>query len=296
MTLNRSISSVEAGSLLLRGERAEESGEASARRTRASEMAAALGRRLTPWIAPTLFLLAWQVLTTAGIVSTKILPSPAAVLAAAVTLIQSGDLFKNLAVSAGRAGIGLAIGGTLGFSLGLLTGASRLAENLLDGIVQMLRTIPNLALIPLVILWFGIGEQAKVFLIAVGVFFPLYLNTYHGVRTVDAGLVEMARSYGLRSGALFRHVLLPGALPSVLVGLRFALGAMWLTLIAAEALAAESGIGFMTTTAREFMQTDIVLVGTLLYAILGKLADATAKSLERRLLRWHPGYLSPNAA
>jgi sulfonate transport system permease protein len=249
-----------------------------------------MSKRIVPWIVPLLLLLLWDGLGRAGVLSSRILPSPEAAARAASHLISSGDLARNLAVSAGRAVTGLLIGGTLGFSLGLLTGALPFAERLLDSTVQMLRTIPNLALIPLVILWFGIGEEAKVFLISAGVFFPLYLNTYHGVRTVDPGLREMARVYGLRGGALFTQVLFPAALPSILVGLRFALGSMWLTLIAAEALAADSGIGYMTTTAREFMQTDIVLVGTLLYALLGKGADMLAKLLERTLLPWHSSY------
>jgi sulfonate transport system permease protein len=174
--------------------------------------------------------------------------------------------------------------------LGLLTGANPIAENLLDGSIQMVRTIPSLALIPFAIIWFGIGEEAKVFLIAIGVFFPMYLNTYHGVHTVDHGYQEMARVYGVRGWQQFRDIIFPGALPSILIGLRYSLGVMWLTLIAAEALAAQSGIGFMTTSAREFMQTDVVLVGTLLYALLGKVADSLARLLERRLLPWHPSY------
>lgn len=248
------------------------------------------GAILLPWVLPVVFLLFWEISSRTGLLSAKILPAPEAVLKAAVSLIESGDLIRHLAVSFGRALQGLLIGGSIGFALGLLTGALPLLEKLLDSTLQMLRTIPNLALIPLVILWFGIGEEAKVFLIAIGVFFPIYLNTYHGVRTVDAGLKEMATVYGLRSGALFWNVLFPGALPSILVGVRFALGSMWLTLIAAEALAAESGIGFMTTTAREFMQTDIVVVGTLLYALLGKAADLLVRTLERRLLAWHSSY------
>ena len=205
---------------------------------------------------------------------TKFCLLPNAVVLAAAHLIASGELVHHLGVSAQRAVLGLLLGGTIGFTLGLLTGMFALAEGLLDSSVQMIRTIPTLAMIPLVILWFGIGEEAKVFLIALGVFFPLYLNTFHGVRSVDAGLKEMGRVYGLRGWGLFREVIFPGALPSILIGVRFALGTMWLTLIAAEALAAESGIGYMTTTAREFMQTDIVVVGTLLYACLGKFADA----------------------
>jgi len=247
-------------------------------------------RRLLPWIVPLAVILLWQLLTGSGWLPQKILPTPEAVGRSAVTLAKSGDLYRHVSVSARRALLGLALGGSIGFALGLLTGLFTVAEGLLDSTVQMFRTIPNLALIPLVILWFGIGEEAKILLIAIGVFFPLYLNTYHGIRTVDPGLKEMGRAYGLDGWRLFREVILPGALPSILIGVRFALGSMWLTLIAAEALAAEAGIGYMTTTAREFMQTDIVVVGVLLYAILGKLADIIARLLERWLLAWHPSY------
>jgi sulfonate transport system permease protein len=186
--------------------------------------------------------------------------------------------------------LGLVVGGSLGLALGLLTGSWKLAETLLDSSFQMLRNIPALALIPLVILWFGIDETAKLFLIAVSVFFPLYLNTFHGIRNVDPGLVEMARTYGLSRWQLYRQVILPGALTSILVGLRFSLGLMWVILIVAETISAQAGIGYLTMNAREFLQTDVVLVGILLYAVLGKLADLFARGLERWWLRWHPGY------
>jgi sulfonate transport system permease protein len=156
--------------------------------------------------------------------------------------------------------------------------------------MQMLRNVPHLAIIPLVILWFGIAEGAKVFLVAIGVLFPIYLNTYHGVRTVDRGLIEMARVYGLSEMAVIWRVILPGALPSILVGLRYALGIMWLTLIVAETISASSGIGYMTMNAREFLQTDIVLLGIIVYALLGKLADALTRLIERYALAWHPTY------
>jgi sulfonate transport system permease protein len=154
----------------------------------------------------------------------------------------------------------------------------------------MIRNIPALALIPLVILWFGIDESAKLFLVSVGVFFPVYLNTFHGIRAVDKGLIEMARSYGLSGWSLYRDVILPGALPSILVGVRFALGLVWVLLIVSETISAQSGIGYMTMNAREFLQTDVVLVGILLYALLGKFADIAARGVERFALRWHPGY------
>mgnify|MGYP000435099623 CR=1 FL=1 len=149
---------------------------------------------------------------------------------------------------------------------------------------------PQALLIPLVILWFGIDESAKLFLVALGVFFPVYLNTFHGIRSVDQGLIEMARSYGVNGWRLYAQVILPGATASILVGLRFSLGLMWVLLIVAETLSAQAGIGYMTMNAREFLQTDVVLVGILIYALLGKVADWVAQALERGWLRWHPGY------
>jgi sulfonate transport system permease protein len=247
-------------------------------------------RRVLPWAVPVLILLGWEVASKSGWLSTRVLPEPWAVATAFWTLLRSGELWHHVAVSSGRALAGLAVGGGLGLLLGLLTGTFRIAETLLDTTFQMVRNIPALALIPLVILWFGIDESAKLFLVSVGVFFPIYLNTFHGIRAVDPGLIEMARSYGLTGWALYRHVILPGALPSVLVGLRFSLGLMWVLLIVAETISAQAGIGYLTMNAREFLQTDVVLVGILLYALLGKLADVLAKVLERWWLRWHPGH------
>ena len=249
-------------------------------------------RRGLPWLVPALILLLWELASRSGWLSSRVLPEPLAVVAAFRTLALSGELWQHTAVSAWRALAGLAIGGGLGLLLGLLNGTFRTAETLLDSSLQMVRNIPALALIPLVILWFGIDEAAKLFLVAVGVFFPIYLNTFHGIRSVDKGLIEMARSYGLSGWALYWQVILPGALPSILVGLRFSLGLMWVLLIVAETISAQAGIGYLTMNAREFLQTDVVLVGILLYALLGKLADLLAKGLERWWLRWHPGYQS----
>ena len=252
-------------------------------------------RAIAPWIVPLAILLAWEASSRSGWLSVRILPEPLAVGSAFWHLLVAGSLLHDVAISTGRALGGLAIGGGLGLVLGLLSGTFRTAETLLDTTLQMIRNIPALALIPLVILWFGIDESAKLFLVAIGVFFPLYLNTYHGIRAVDAGLVEMARSYGLKGWPLYREVILPGALPSILVGLRFALGLMWVLLIVAETISAQAGIGYMTMNAREFLQTDVVLVGVLLYAVLGKLADLVARALERRFLRWNPAYLGAPA-
>jgi sulfonate transport system permease protein len=249
-----------------------------------------LADNFVPWLVPVLVLIVWQVAVSRGWISTRFLPAPLSVLAAARRLSSSGELWHAIAVSSARAFGGLAIGGLIGFVLGLANGLWAPAARLLDSSVQMLRNIPHLALIPLVILWFGIEEQAKVFLVALGVFFPIYLNTFHGVRTVDRGLIEMGRLYGMSYPRLLREVILPGALPSILVGLRFALGTMWLTLIVAETLAAKGGIGYMAMNAREFMQTDVVLLAIILYALLGKGADLSVVALERWLLSWHPAY------
>ena len=247
-------------------------------------------QRLAPWLLPSLLLAAWQLAVTSGLLSSRILPAPSAVVLAGWNLISSGERWEHLAISTWRAFVGLAIGGGLGLLLGFISGLSRWGERLLDSSVQMIRNVPHLALIPLVILWFGIDESAKIFLVALGTLFPIYLNTYHGIRNVDAGLVEMARSYGLSGFALFRQVILPGALPSILVGLRFALGFMWLTLIVAETISASAGIGYLAMNAREFLQTDVVVLAIVLYALLGKLADVAARFLERVWLRWHPAY------
>jgi len=247
-------------------------------------------QRILPWLFPIVVISTWQLASQAGWLSTRVLPEPWAVLKAFWSLTLSGEIGKHVATSTWRALVGFGIGGGLGLLLGLLTGTFRAAETLLDSTLQMIRNIPALALIPLVILWFGIDEWAKLFLVALGVFFPIYLNTFHGIRSVDKGLIEMARSYGLSGWKLYTQVILPGSVASILVGVRFSLGLMWVLLIVAETISAQAGIGYMTMNAREFLQTDVVLVGILLYALLGKLADVLAKGLERWWLRWHPGY------
>ena len=248
--------------------------------------------QLIPWVLPIVLLILWQVFVKMGWLSTRVLPAPSDVLIAGVRLARTGELSRNIVISTVRAIIGFLIGGTIGFGLGLLNGIARPAEKALDTSVQMIRNIPHLALIPLVILWFGIGEEAKIFLVALGVFFPIYLNTFHGVRSVDPELIEMAKSYGLRGWSLFKKVIFPGALSSILVGVRYALGIMWLTLIVAETITLDSGIGYMAMNAREFMQTDVVVLSILMYAILGKLADVATRAFEKKWLKWNPNYQS----
>lgn len=248
------------------------------------------GRKLLPFLLPVTVVLVWQLAASAGWISNRLMPAPLDVVRAFWAKLISGELALNIGVSGARALAGLAVGGTIGFLLGLANGVSKTSFTLTDTTLQMIRTVPNLALIPLVILWFGIGEEAKLFLTSLGVFFPIYLNTLHGVRNVDPQLIEMGRVYGMSRWTLFRKVIFPGALPSIFVGLRFSLGIMWLTLIVAETMAASAGIGHMANSAREFMMTDVVVLALVIYALLGKLADSNARFLERATLKWHPAF------
>ena len=266
-------------------------GRAELRAVGANDMSISkrLAERLAPWALPLVLLAVWQAAVEFGWLSSRILPRPAPCSRPAgrcCAAARSGSTWRS-AAGARRSAF---IGGAIGLVLGFVTGLSKWGERFLDSSVQMIRNVPHLALIPLVILWFGIDESAKIFLVSLGTLFPIYLNTYHGIRGIDPGLLEMARSYGLSGFALFRQVILPGALPSILVGVRFALGFMWLTLIVAETISASSGIGYLAMNAREFLQTDVVVLAILLYAVLGKLADLAARGLERVWLRWHPAY------
>lgn len=242
------------------------------------------------WLIPIVVVALWQWFGSTGWISQRILPTPVAVLEAGIKLIRSGDLFQYIGDSTKRALLGFIIGGGIGFILAIINGLLPLFEKLTDSSIQMIRTIPHLSLIPLIIAWFGIGEQGKIFLVALGVAFPIYLNTLHGIRGIDPGLIEMGRTYGLRGYALFRTIIFPGALPSILVGLRFALGIMWITLIVSETISANSGIGYMAMNAREFFQMDVVVLSIIIYALLGKLSDWVAKLMERSWLQWHPHF------
>ena len=245
---------------------------------------------LQGWIVPALVVVLWEVLARAGFIKANVLPAPSQVFEAFWTLLLSGELIANIAISTWRAVLGLVIGGSIGFVLGFANGISTVSRNLTDTTLQMIRNIPHLALIPLVILWFGIDEEAKVFLVALGVFFPIYVNTLLGIQGVDPQLIEMGRIYGMRRADLVRRVILPAALPAIFTGLRYALGIMWLTLIVAETIAATSGLGYMAMEAREFLMIDVVVLSIVIYALLGKLADSLARLMERASLQWHPAF------
>ncbi|WP_428028894.1 ABC transporter permease subunit [Ancylobacter sp.] len=254
---------------------------------------ARLEARVAGWILPALLVVAWEALSRWGAIAPNVLPAPSAIAEAGWQALRSGELVHHMGVSTLRALSGLVVGGLFGLVFGIANGLSDLSRRYTDTTLQMVRNVPHLALIPLVILWFGIDEEAKLFLVALGVFFPIYINTLHGVRTVDPQLIEMGQVYGMGPLALFRRVILPGALPSIFVGLRFALGIMWLTLIVAETIAASSGLGYMAMQAREFLLVDVVVLAILIYALLGKLADVLTAALEHLCLQWHPAFHTP---
>lgn len=242
------------------------------------------------WAAPVLLVVVWEVLAQSGCLSPQVLPAPSKVLRTAMKLASSGSLAGDLGISLLRAAAGFVIGGSVGFLLGIVVGFSRLAEALIDRSVQMIRAIPFLALLPLVIVWFGVGEAEKIFLVSLGVAFPIYINTTLGIRQVDPKLVELGRVQGLSTIELIRRVILPGALPSILTGVRYALATAWLALVVAETIGAQSGIGFLAMDAREFLRTDVIVLTIVIYALIGVAADSIARLLERRLLAWHPNF------
>ncbi|ONG50326.1 ABC transporter permease [Pseudoroseomonas deserti] len=251
----------------------------------------ALPPQLRRFLSPLAIVLLWQAASMAGLISPRTLAAPSTVLASAWELTLSGELPAHLLVSLGRVGAGLAIGLSAGVALALVAGLSRRGEEVVDAPMQMLRTLPFLALVPLFILWFGIGETPKIALVALGATFPVYLTLFAGIRGVEPKLVEAGQVFGLDRRGLVRHVVLPAALPSALVGLRYALGSAWLSLVIAEQINASSGIGFLINDAREFLRTDIIVVGLLVYALLGLGADALVRLVERRALAWRPSLI-----
>jgi sulfonate transport system permease protein len=245
--------------------------------------AVGLGLRL---LGPLVLLLLWIWASASGTLGSSLLASPRQVLSAFRELWTSGQLGDALSVSLTRAGLGLAFGVTTGLVLGVITGFSRLGEELLDSSLQLLRTIPFLSLVPLFMVWFGIGETARVVLIAVATSFPMYVSAAGGVRNTDRKLVEAMRSFGMGRLALVREVVLPGALPALLSGLRLSMTLSVIALIAAEEINSTAGIGYLMSTAQEYSRTDILTVCILIYALIGLFADGVARLLERLLMPW----------
>jgi sulfonate transport system permease protein len=243
------------------------------------------------WLSPLLLVILWELGSRSGLIPTRILAAPSVVAQTLWSMVLSGELFSNLGVSLARAAAGLAIGLVVGVTLALFAGLSRAGETGVDPLMQLWRTIPSLALTPLFIVWFGIGETPKITLIAVATVFPIYLNLFAGIRGVDAKLIEAARSFGLSGSQLIVHAILPGALPSFLVGLRYAMGVAVLVLVVAEQINASAGLGYLINNARDFMRTDVIVVCLLIYAGLGLSADLIVRAIEARALAWRTTFL-----
>ncbi|EFM11849.1 binding-protein-dependent transport systems inner membrane component [Paenibacillus curdlanolyticus YK9] len=259
--------------------------KASGRSNRSVVTDAALGALL-----PVIALAVWQLAGERGWISPTFLPTPIAIAEAFGKLLLSGELLRHLGVSIGRAATGFAIGGSLGLLLGLVTGLFRRAEYLLDPSLQLLRLVPHLAIAPLIILWFGFGEVSKVVIIMTGAFFPLYINTFLGIRNVDARLFEVARVLQFSWRTRITKLIVPAALPELFIGLRLSLAVAWIGLVVAELIGATSGVGFLINLAKQESDTSTIFVGILIFAIVGKLIDSLVRLLERKWLFWRDSY------
>ncbi len=245
---------------------------------------------LKGFILPAIIVIVWELSGALGLISPTLLPRPSVIFTTFVDLILTGDLIGHFQISLLRAIGGFILGGTLGLLLGLAVGFKQNIEQTVDPMIQMLRTVPTLAVIPLFILWFGFGEVSKILLIAKGAFFPLYVNTFLGIRGVDSKLFDVAKVLEFSRWKQITHLILPAALPNILLGLRLSLGVAWLALVAAELMGSSQGVGYLITDARQFSKTDIVFVGIIIFAVFGKVSDSLVKIFERKLLKWQDNF------
>jgi sulfonate transport system permease protein len=243
------------------------------------------------FVSPLAIVLLWQLGSMYHVIPATKLAAPTAIIATFWSLTISGELLRDLAVSLGRVLVGLTVGVSIGAGLALVAGLSRSGDDAVDPVMQGLRTLPYLGMSPLLILWFGIGEFPKLALVAFASAFPVYLTLLGGIRAVDPKLIEGAQAFGLDRWETIRTVILPGALAPALVGLRYALGAAWLSLVVGEQINADRGIGYLIMDARDFLRTDVIVVGLLVYALLGLATDAVVRAVERRALVWRPSIL-----
>ncbi|MFE4706794.1 ABC transporter permease [Peribacillus simplex] len=239
---------------------------------------------------PVIVLIAWQSLGSVGILPAQLFSSPLLIVTTFIDLVRSGEMGMHLQISLTRALLGFALGGFLGLLLGVIVGMQKKSEEYLNPSIQMLRTVPLLAITPLFIMWFGFGELSKVLLIALGAFFPLYLQTFLGLRNVDKKLYDVARILEFSRLEQITKLMIPAALPNILLGIRLALSAAWMCLVVAELLGADRGVGFMIQDARSFMQTDVVFVGIIIFALAGKISDSFVRFLENHLLKWQDSF------
>ncbi|MGW3941406.1 ABC transporter permease [Streptomyces phaeochromogenes] len=246
------------------------------------------GKRLpaTRFLGPALLLALWAAASAAGQLDPGAIPAPWTVLETGVHLWTDGTLPTDILTSLQRAGSGFAIGLAAGIALALASGLSRTGEALIDGSVQLNRAIPTLGLIPLFILWLGIGETFKIAIIAIVVYIPIYLNTHAALSGIDRRFVELAEVQGLSRYAFIRRIVIPGALPGFFVGLRLGVTGSWLGLVVLEQINATSGLGYMMFQAQNYGQTDVILVGLVVYGIFGLISDSAVRLIERRVLAW----------
>ncbi|HEY1177093.1 MAG TPA: ABC transporter permease [Phytomonospora sp.] len=246
------------------------------------------GRRIPggALLGPFLLLAAWAAGSATGVLDPRVLSAPWTVVTTAGDLIADGRLQDNLATSAERFAYGRVLGVAIGTVLALVSGLSRWGEAVLDGPIQIKRAVPSLALLPLLILWLGIGEGMKITTIVLGVLIPVYIHTHNGLRGIDSRYAELAETVDLGHAAFIRRVILPGALPGFLLGLRFAVTSAWLSLVVVEQINSTSGIGYMMELARTYGQTDIIVVGLVLYGVLGLLSDGAVRLVHRKALSW----------
>ena len=256
------------------------------RRQPGAEVLRRFGYGLVGFILPAVLILIWHLASVSGAIKPYLLPPPSAVVTTLWELALNGTLAKHVQASVTRWVIGFILGGGLGLLLGSWVGLSRGAERTLDTSVQMLRTVPFLAMAPLLIIWLGLDEAPKITLVGLAAFFPLYINTFAGIRNVDRKLIEVGRVYQLSSAEMLTRVIIPAALPAVFTGVRYGLGVAWLALVVAELMGATRGLGFMLVEGREFVRIDVIVGGIILFSIVGKLVDQFVRLLESRFLRW----------
>lgn len=241
-------------------------------------------------VIPITVLLIWQLIGNLNVISPVFLPTPISILNTFGELIVSNKLSGHLGISVVRALIGFIIGGSLGLLFGLIVGFSKKAEYVLNPSMQLIRMTPNLAIAPLIILWFGFGEVSKVVIIATAAFFPLYLNTFMGIRNVDNKLFDVSRVLEFSKYDTIAHLILPAALPNILLGLRLSLAISWLSLVVAELLGSQAGIGFLINLGKQNSVTELIFVGIIIFAVFGKLVDSFVRILEKKLLSWRDSY------
>lgn len=263
-------------------------GEASRDAARVTPVLAAIGRRS---IAPIVLIGLWQVACAGGWVEPSVLAPPSQVWRTFIQLAATGEILHHVGISLQRVLLGLAIGGSVAVVFGAAAGLSKLGEEAIDPPLQMIRAMPSLGTAPLLVIWLGIDEGVKVGLVAIGVVFPLYINIFKGIRGIDRRFAELARVCNASRREVLSRVVLPGALPSALVGLRLALGIAWLSLVVGEAINAQGGIGYLVSQGRSGLQTDWIILGLVLYAALGLTMEALVRIIEWRTLPWRRDFL-----